>query len=75
MAILPYSDPSHVSTVVGTGVTFPYSDPSHVNTLGGVPEPLPPFSDPSHVSTQSHHEWQLPVTGSTVNANLTAPVA
>lgn len=72
----PYSLPSTVDTLVaGSAFTPPYSLPSTVNTAQdvGVPSPLPPFSLPSTVNTFGHREWQLPVSGSTVGADLTAP--
>jgi hypothetical protein len=72
--ILPYSLPSTVDTqVVGEAFLFPYSLPSSVNTIAdtGVPVALPPFSLPSTVNTVQRQEWQLPVSGDTVGANLT----
>lgn len=75
MSLGPYSDPVTFDTIIGVTAQPPYSSPVTFNTLDGVGVgvALPPFSDPVTFNTLVHREWQLPVSGSTVGADLTGP--
>lgn len=75
MSLGPFSDPVVFDTVIGTTFTPPFSDPVTFNTLAGVGVgvALPPFSAPLTFNTLVRREWQLPVSGSTVGADLTGP--